>query len=268
MSDQQENIFGEPIEPAEEPAAEETNPLHEQFLSSLPEDVDRDMAAQLVPHWDKFVQDQFTERDSQLKQFEPYQALIEAGVSPEEAQWYLENREQIHQEPQQQEFQPQEIDEFGDPVLTGLQQQVAQQNEVLMALLQEREQQQQFEQQMMQEQAFEQSQSEIKDELRSLKDQYPELTEDDADAICSLASKYAEPGEDGKFLDTKEVLSRGFADFQRIASHAERALFEKKTSQPAPAERGGQADTSAEPVTSFEQANQHALARIRASLGA
>lgn len=270
MSDQQENIFGEPIEtPETEPAAEtDANPLHEQFLSSLPEDVDRDSAAQLVPHWDKFVQDQFAERDAQIKQFEPYAPLLQ-DLSPEEVQWYLENRDQLLAEPQDpQRFDEGLFDAEDDPRLAAFQQQLAQQNELLTGLLQEREQQQQFEQQQAQEQAFTQSQTEIKDELRGLKDQYPELTEDDADAICSLASKYAEPDEDGSFLDTKTILSKGFADFQRIASHAEQALFAKKESAPARAESGGRPHTAAEPITSFDQAAEMARARVAAARGA
>src|SRR4051812_41736955 len=75
------------------PEANTENPLHQDFINSAPEDL-RPYAEQLVPVWDKYVQDQFQTHarykplqdvsDDEINDFLQYRERITSGTTPAE----------------------------------------------------------------------------------------------------------------------------------------------------------------------------------------
>ena len=241
----------------EEETPETGNELRQQFLEALPEEL-RDSGAQLVPHWDKFVTKQFQDASEVRNQYEPFKPLVEQGLTPEEAQWYMENRDAI-QALSGEDGSGQADENFQlydeDPRYAQLEARLNQQQQTIDSWQQERQQQEQ-------QSVITAVNAEITQEISSIKEQYPTLTREDADAICTLAGKYATDAN----VTTHDIVTKGFADFQRIAAHAEQSLFSKKVAAPNPTVQGGRADTSSHPIVTFEDAAEAAAARVRQAL--
>jgi hypothetical protein len=236
------------------------NGLHESFISSAPEHL-QDAARQLVPYWDPYVQRQFTDHADYRKNWEPYEQLGVNEIEPSELQELLDFREIIQDEDQFREWynnvgellgDPQDTqdtaDEYGLPPellqsIQGMQQELAE-------MRQEREQQAQM-------QMLNQTAAEVRQELDQLKQQNPNLSEEDEDYICTLALKY----------DTPDALQKGFQDFQKLMGRAEKGVFQNHTDpalRVAPVS-GGNNNTSVEPITTFDQAARAARERMRQS---
>lgn len=231
------------------------NPIHEDFIQSAPEEL-REAASALAPVWDSYVQKKFEENATFRKQFDgftqeelnDYQAFREIQSDPQKLkEWHdswgsvlQQNHPELFQQQQQQE-----LDEFEyqpDPRLSALEQQLQQQNQWI-------EQQQQA-------QTLREAEEFVNVEVGKIKADYPDLTDEDVDAICTLASKYLPDNPTEQPPD--DLLQRGFKDFQSLVGRTERSLFEKKTQQPSPAQHGGAADTSSPPVTDFGAAAEAA----------
>jgi DNA repair ATPase RecN len=234
--------------------------LHEQFVSNAPEHL-RDAARELVPHWDQYVQRQFTDNADYRKQWEPFEQLGINQLDPGELQELLEFRDIVSDEDKFREWHRDvgELlggdengageDEFDDPALSQMKQQMDQMQQFMQQMAQDREMQQQ-------QQAFQQTAMQVRQELDGLKKDNPDLTEEDEDYICTLALKY----------DSEDAIKRGFQDFQKLMGRAEQGVFKSKETDPslrvAPV-GGGNNDTSTEPVTTFEQAARAARERMR-----
>jgi hypothetical protein len=238
------------------------NGLHESFISSAPEHL-QDAARQLVPHWDSYVQRQFTDHANFRKSWEPYEQLGLNEIEPDELQDLLNFREIIQDEDQFRQWyedvgqllgsDPNEsvneaADEYGFPpeLLNAIGQMQQQLNE----LTQDRQVQ-------AEQQALNQTASEVRQELDQLKSQNPNLQWDEEleDTVCTLALKY----------DTPDALQRGFQDYQKLVGRAENGVFNQRTDpalRVAPVS-GGNNNTSVEPVTTFEQAARAARERLR-----
>lgn len=236
--------------------------LHESFISSAPEHL-RDAARELTPVWDQYVQGKFTENADYRKQWEPYEQLGINQLEPNELQELLEFRDIVQDEDAFRQWhqdigellnpdggQGEEDDEFTDPAVKEMQGQLSQMQQMMQQMAQEREMQQQ-------QQVLQQTAMEVRQELDSLKEKNPNLTEEDEDYICTLALKY----------DSQDAIQRGFQDFQKLMGRAEQGVFQNKTDpalRVAPVS-GGNNDTSTEPVTTFEQAARAARERLRQS---
>lgn len=235
------------------------NGLHEQFVSSAPEHL-RDAARELVPHWDQYVQRQFTDAADYRKGWEPYEQLGINELEPQELQELLEFRDVLSNEDsfrqwyndigdilsEGQEQDPD--DEYADPQIKALQQQVQEMSQVLQGFTQQQQLQQQ-------QQEFQQTAMQVRQELDELKKNNPNLSEEDEDYICTLALKY----------DSSDAIQRGFQDFQKLMGRAENGVFNQKTDpalRVAPVS-GGNNDNSVEAVTTFEQAARAARERLR-----
>lgn len=250
---------GAPADPGTANGNGQGNGLHEQFVSSAPEHL-RDAARELVPTWDQYVQRQFTDHADYRKNWEPYEQLGINEIEPEELQELLDFRNIVQDENRFRQWH-QEIgdllnpdgidandDEFADPQVQQLQQQLQQMQGMMEQLVQDRESQQQ--QQVLQETAMQ-----VRQELDALKKDNPDLTAEDEDYICTLALRY----------DSSDAIQRGFQDFQKLMGRAEKGVFNHKTDpalRVAPVS-GGNNDTSAEPILSFEQAARAARERLR-----
>ncbi|SRR6266446_2726675 len=122
--------------------------------------------------------------------------------------------------------------------------------------LQRLEQQEQWIAQQESQRVLEEANTYVTSELDKIKQENPSLTEQDMDDICALASRYVpdDPSEQAP----EDLLQRGFKDFQALIGRTERNLFDKKVNQPSPAQHGGRPNTSTQPITDFEQANEMA----------
>lgn len=233
--------------------------LHEQFVSTAPEHL-QDAARELVPHWDQYVQRQFTDAADYRKGWEPYEQLGVNELEPQELQELLEFRNIVQDEDAFRQWH-QDIgeilgggeeasadDEYTDPQVQALQQQLGQMQQMVEGLVQNTQQQQQ-------QQAFQETAMGVRQELDALKKNNPDLTEEDEDYICTLALKY----------DSSDAIQRGYQDYEKLMGRAEKGVFNNKTDpslRVAPV-NGGTQDTSTEPITTFEQAARAARERMR-----
>lgn len=109
-----------------------------------------------------------------------------------------------------------------------------------------------------QEKATNEIESEISEGLSTLKEQNPNLDDDDLNDILILGSQVAP-----KAQSVEEVLSAGFDKFQSLVAKGENGLFGQKLNQPVPAEAGGTPNTSAPQITSFADAEKSAREKLR-----
>lgn len=246
-----------PETPSEEESA--PNPIHEDFIQSAPEDL-RDAASQLAPVWDKYVQAKFQEAADFRKQYEnlddispeelqDYQAFKELQADPQKLlewhnQWDAVLRAQhpeLFADDAEYPYEPDETPR-ADPRYNQLEQQLQAQQDWIAGQEAER----------MQREASDY----VAGELEKIKTDAPYLTDQDLDDICALANRYVpdNPNE----APPEDLLQRGFKDFQALVGRTERSLFDKKTDQPTPAQRGGRPDTSVKAVTDFDEAGQMA----------
>lgn len=246
-----------------------TNPIHEDFINSAPEEL-RDAAAELAPVWDSYVQKQFTEAAEFRKQYEPFAELPMDKVTPEDIQDYLAFKE-IQADPAALKAwheqwgntlrtdHPELFDDDGtfvgetDPriaaELASVKQQLAEVTN--------------WKQEQAQTEAANQATAFVNTQITEIKSDFPDLSDDDVDSICVLATKYIP--KDGT-QPPEDFIKQGFKDFQRIVGQTERELFTKKENQPTPAMHGGRASTTPSPITSFEGANEAARRAILESI--
>lgn len=251
MSDQSNNQ-----ETPEQEETVEANPMHEDFIQSAPEDL-RDAASQLAPVWDSYVQKKFQENADFRKSFEgftaeeltDYQAFKEIQNDPQKLkEWHdswgavlQQQHPDLFQETQADFYEPND-NEFRDPRYTQLEQQLQQQNQWI--------------QEQQQQQILAESEKFVTGELDKIKTEYPDLTQEDMDAICTLSAKYVPDNPNEQ--PPEDLIQRGFKDFQSLVGRTERSLFEKKSNQPTPAQHGGGVTSNAEPVTDFGAAAEAA----------
>jgi uncharacterized protein (DUF433 family) len=240
--------------------AEETNDneLHKDFLDNLPEDVDRDVAEQLVPHWDKYVQEKFMTNAEEQKKWEPYSALQVGDntvdlrtVKPEELAELLTymnmSEEELTEALGGTTTKPSpEEEEYVDPLEAEVKE-----------LRAWREEQTQKEQERITQEQAAQSAAWVNSEIDKIKKDYPDLTDDHVNYICALAARYP--------VD-EEMVQKGFADFQKLVGETEKNFFEKKEAQPKPAVQGGTSNTEPGNIKDFEVATEAAAARIRRAM--
>jgi hypothetical protein len=255
--------------PAEGQGAEGTTGLYD--LDSVPEE----LRSQLEPHlkaYDAQVTKKFQDAANYRQQWEPYEELGLNQYDPESvagllqfaqmaeddnafAQWF----EQTGQESGLFEalgYQKAESEDMGDgfegmnpeQIAAMVQEAVAQQmapvNEQLTA--------------QQQETLVREAEQEITDRLEQIKGDNPNLPEGADDAILRFAHSFAED-------DEEDPIGKGFEEYQRIVSQGESGLFAQKAGQPGPVEGPGAASTSAEPITSFDQAKAAAKVRLTQS---
>jgi hypothetical protein len=241
-----------------EPPEGGLNPIHEEFVNSAPEEL-RDAAAELAPVWDQYVQGKFNEAAEFRKQYEPYADSLQ-NLTPEDLQDYQAFKE-LSQDPQQlyqwhqnwdqqlRSEHPELFDSQGN-YDGGVSQQAAVPPQLMneVAELREWKAQQEMAAQQQQVDSF------IQGELNTIRTDNPNLSDQDMDDICALAARYV-PAEGEP---PQDLIQRGFRDFQNLIGRTERSFFDKKTSQPSPAQHGGRPSTAQSPITSFETAGEAA----------
>lgn len=105
--------------------------------------------------------------------------------------------------------------------------------------------------------------AEIDSAFSSLLEEHKNLPDNARDTVEALAYRYSdEPG-----LSAKEVIEKGFADYQQLIGQAEKGLFAKKDGQPQTPEGPGAASMQDEKITSFgdPRLKAQALERLKQS---
>lgn len=204
----------------------------------------------------------FQEGAEYRKRMEPFEALTEAGIEPEELQQLLRFRDIANNEEEFAAWWNHVGDQLGlfaddaeqspqaeaepDALMQRIEQLLEQRLEQRLAPITQR-----FEAQDRTQAVQEQGQQ-IDAELDSLEQQHGEF---DRDAVCQLALAY----------DTPDAIERAFGDYQRLIGAAESGLVQRKQEQPDSPEMGGRPATGAEPITTFEQASSLARKRLAGS---
>lgn len=249
---------------------ENVNPLHEDFINSAPEEL-RDAAAELAPVWDQYVQGKFTEAAEFRKQYEPYAELPLDKLSPEGVQEVLAFQ-QIQSDPValkawhdqwEATLRSEHPEFFDDGEFSG---EFQQDPRILAELNQTKQQLQEltdWRSGLEQTQNAQQAADYVNGQIESLKTEYPSLTDDNIDAICTLATKYV-PNDGSR--PAEDFIKQGFKDFQTIVGQTERDLFKVKDAQPTPAMHGGRSSTAPSPITTFDGANEAAKRAIIESM--
>jgi hypothetical protein len=110
--------------------------------------------------------------------------------------------------------------------------------------------------QQEQQQTYERVLGEVKDQTAKLQQEHG-LSEEDVDTVLRFAQSYE---------DEADPITKGLEEFQNLIARGEKGLFDKKFGQATPPEGEGAADTTAKPVTDWDEASRIARERISKSL--
>lgn len=233
--------------------------LYAEALAGVPEQY----RSYVEPHfkrWDQAVGPKLQEAAEYRKKWEPYEQLGLHEMQPEVLQellgfhqvasdpeqflqWYQTIGEQLRQEGLLDGEDPEQLD---------------QENPEIEQLKSQFQEFQGWREQQEQERRFYEANTFLSSELDKIKQDNPNMQFSDevADAIFTFARNYADS-------DRQNCVKKGFQDYQNLIGQAEKGLFQQKAQAPAPAESGGVPNTSAPPITSFEEARRVGMERLR-----
>jgi len=230
-------------------------------LNSVPEHL-REHVAPHLKTIEGNVTKRFQEAADFRKQWEPYQGMGIDQVDPDQLKELLEFRElaqdpaafkqwydQVGQELGYAGGEPDEDFDLGDDgdMRAQLREELKAELMQEIAPIQEQFQSAQYEA------AVQAERDKIEQELAGLEKQHGEF---DRDAVLQFALSYGE--------DDPDAVAKGHADYVRITSGARNGLVEQKLAQPGTPETGGRpADTSAKPVTNFQDAHASAVEMLK-----
>lgn len=237
--------------------------LYAEALAGVPEQY----RSYVEPHfkkWDQAVGPKLQEAAEYRKRWEPYEQLGVTNVEPQTLQELL-SFHQVASDPEQFIQWYQTVGEqlrseglLQDQLPEGLDDSEPQADPEIESLKSEFEDFKQWRQQQEQERAMSEANNFLLTEMQQLQQANPNMqfTEEVQNAIYTFARNYADQ-------DRENCVKKGFADYQALLGQAEKGLFQQKTQAPAPAESGGVPNTSAPPITSFDDARKAALERFR-----
>jgi hypothetical protein len=239
----------------EEGQGQPTTSLYDEALSSVPEEY-REYVEPHFKKWDSTVNPKLQEFAEFRKRYEPYEDLTEYdpdslramiewsnGLDPEDPDTFREALLSLAASNGIDLLTTEDPDaEPADPVLSKLEEldQWRQQQE------EERERQQ-----------FEQEEgTRLLNEWNEVQATHgKDFTEQEAETLRALATKFAATED--------EPIKAAYEFITQLRGSAENDLVTKAPKQPAPAEAGGRADTTAKPVDDFDQALKLHLERGR-----
>lgn len=250
--------------PEGDQGAEATDSGYAQYLDSVAPEI-REQVEPLFKEFDGNVTKRFQEHADYKKGWTPYEELGIKDVPPEQLQQLLDfaqmanDPEQFNQWLQQAATERGLLGQQDDDLDLDLEDDSQVEDRLLQKVteminpLMER-----FEKQD-QEKALESAEAEVKGALDEILSEHDNLPEGARDAIEALAYRYAEePG-----LTAKEVIDKGFADYNNLIGQGEKGLFAKKAEQPETPEGPGAASTADEKITSFGDPRLKAMSRER-----
>lgn len=252
----------EPQSPAGDQGPATTDSGYAQYLDSVAPEI-REQVEPLFKEFDGNVTKKFQEHAEYRKGWTPYEELGIKDVPPEQLQELLAFA-QMANDPQRfdqwlqsqatergllQEQRDSDFDLEDNSVEDRLLEKVA---ELINPLKEQLSEQSQAK-------LVESAEAEINGVLSSILSDHKDLPESARDAIEALAYRYTdEPG-----LSGKEVVEKGFADYQSLLGQGEKGLFVKKAQQPGTPEGEGPASTADEKITTFGDPRLKAQARER-----
>jgi len=257
------------VQPDTGQGAEATDSGYSQYLDSVAPEI-REQVEPLFKEFDGNVTKKFQEHAEYRKGWTPYEELGIKDVPPETLQELL-TFAQMANDPEQFETWLKNVatergllGESGDDEIdleeddsSKIEERLIEKVSELINPLQER-----FEQQDQQK-MIDDATAEIDDAFKELLGDDKNLPENARDTIEALAYRYSdEPG-----LSAKEVIEKGFADYQQLIGQAEKGLFAKKSDQPQTPEGPGAASMQDEKLTSFgdPRLKAQALERLKQS---
>lgn len=259
---QPENNYGQGVE-----TSQESSPLDELYdLSNVP-DEQRPHIEPILQDVQRNVNSKFEQAADYRKQWEPYEELGVTDVDPalmeeliaiaqiaddEDAlrEWWQglgsERGWTEDDFDSDDDFDFEDDDDFSTDDLQKLQESIEKAIEAKTAPLFEKERERE------QERLLAEADREISAKLDQLKSEYGEF---DEQAVCKLALSY----------DGDDAIEKGFEDYKNLIKSAQDGVFESKSDAPAPPEGSGVADTTPADITSFADAKQAAVERIKAN---
>lgn len=246
--------------------AEATDSGYSQYLDSVAPEI-REQVEPLFKEFDGNVTKKFQEHAEYRKGWTPYEDLGVKDVPPETLQELL-TFAQMANDPEQfnswlqnvatergllgEQGDDDELD-LGEDDSSKIEERLIEKVSELINPLQER-----FEKQD-EKQMIDEATAEIDSAFDSLLSEHKNLPENARDTVEALAYRYSEePG-----LSAKEVIEKGFSDYQQLIGQAEKGLFAKKDGQPQTPEGPGAASMQDEKITSFGDPRLKAQARER-----
>jgi hypothetical protein len=241
---------------------EDYRPHVEPFLKQIQDNVESKFRdhAEYRKGWEPYETLTYNDAEYQLQDYDPEGlaqliAFAELTQDPEQfKEWWTNVGQQqgFYQELAEQ-FDPQEIDDDLDDELDDVT--IDDFREVLNELLDERFapfEQRQVEEQNQQQ--IEQASEAIDKQMEQLHEQYGEF---DEQAVYRFAYSHSDSSEN--------PILAGFQDYMNFVGQVEQQTVEGKVNAPAPPESGeGPANTSAQPVTDWDDAKKAARERIAA----
>jgi len=252
--------------PEGDQGAEATDSGYTQYLDSVAPEI-RDQVEPIIKEFDGNVTKKFQEHADYRKGWAPYEELGLKDIPPENLQELLAFAQMANNPQQFDEWlkstatergllnQPDDLDLDLEDDENQVEERLLQKvTEMINPLMERFEHQEQAK-------LVESAETEISGALDSIlgDDKNQNLPEGARDAIEALAYRYTdEPG-----LSGKEVIEKGFADYQNLIGQGEKGLFAQKEKQPETPEGPGAASTADEKITSFGDPRLLAMAKER-----
>jgi hypothetical protein len=242
-------------------------------LDAIPESI-RDQVLPVFKEWEGNVTREFQKRADQVKAFEPYDQLGIRDIPVEDMQHLKSFYEIASNEESFKEWVREVAGQFGlleggEPVEESEAAPAAEEAatagltpEQVEAMIQERieSDRQTREQEAQQAEIRDTIAREVRTTLDELKGSLDDPELFDEDLICHFASRHQTGG-----ASASDALKAGFADFQRLTNAAASKALDQKVKQPAAtAVVGGQPNSAPTPATTFAEARERTLARLRA----
>lgn len=238
-----------------------------QYLDSVAPDI-REQVEPLFKEFDGNVTKKFQEHAEYRKGWAPYEELGLNNVPPEQLQQLLQFAEMANNEEQFNEWLTGVATErgllggtddvvdlgldFGEDAVSKLEERLSEKLSEQLGPIQERFAQQD------QQGLVDTATTEIDEAFTELLKDHSDLPDNARDGIESLAYRYTEePG-----LSAKEIVEKGFADYQQLLGQGEKNLFASKSNQPQTPEGPGAASTAPEKITSFDDPRLRAQAKV------
>lgn len=237
------------------------NEFYDSILSDVPQE-HRPYVESAIKEFDGRVTKKFQEAAEYRDQWQPYEELGINEYDPESLQSLLQFAEIANDPDTFREWWEKVGDEQGwtdDLILSDndddedddefnkqeLMEQFAQMLDERMQPLTERERAREEESRLN---AAEQA---IDEQMEQLKQEHGEF---DEQAVYKLALAYS---------DEDNPIELAFKDYQSLVGDIEKGTLESKSGQPPPSEAGGRPNTTAQPITTWEDAKEAAVERFK-----
>lgn len=256
----------DPVQP-EGQGGEGGDSPYSDYLNRIPEEARSDVEP-VFRDWDANVTKKFQEAADYRRGWEPFEQLGVNQRDPSEVEWGMQFVDALKNPNTIKEWYDEYarenglaampatdvngVEEYVDPQVAALQQQLQQLQGALAPQLAELTEWRSTQERNAAESQMQAQREQALEALRG-KDDFDETL------VTSLLHKYQS--------DPEHAVERAYADSQAIRSQILKSWTEEKANQPPAAQSGGVADGAPEPINTLKAANEMALAQLRAGRG-